>query len=170
MSIKPWGLIIAMLALLTACSDEAPVVIQPGLFTEDWPTVLHSKLVKNDKCIVDQINGIQAPQGELVFKSGETLSMSGWAFDLEGGTSSEIYVQLVSPGLTYNALATRTARADINQLFKLDTAWNTGFTLQATQNIEPNEYELRILQPLARGIAQCKPPIILQIDPASDKV
>lgn len=166
MSIKKRTLIIASLALVTGCSDRAPVVIPPGLFTEDWPTVLDNELVKNDKCIVDDINGIHAPQGELVFKSGEALNMSGWAFDPKRG-ASEIYVQLVSAGLTYNALAERTVRADINQLFKLDAAWTTGFSLRATQNIEPNEYQLRILQPFEGSVSQCKPPITLKIKPAS---
>jgi hypothetical protein len=164
MSLKKWIFLAGNMILLSGC-NRTPVVIQPGVFTQDLPTVLHEKLTRNDKCIVDLLNGINAPVGEFTFKSGEPLNMVGWAFDPEHG-APEIYMQLVSPGLTYTALAERTPRPDINQLFKTDAAWTTGFRLHATQNIEPNIYELRILQPYGDGVAQCKPPIVLKIEPA----
>jgi hypothetical protein len=160
----PW--LLASALFLNACSEGKPVVIQPGIFTEDWPTALRKELVESKRCAIDQINGKNPHQNTLSFKSGEPLNMSGWIFSQTDGVSPEVYVQLVGPALTYTALTQkRTPRPDLIQLFKLQSNWDAGFELQADQNAEPGEYRLEILQPGSKGIADCKIKVIVKIDP-----
>lgn len=163
MYLKAKQILIVTILVLSGCQEKT-VIIQPGAFTEEWPTVLRGELIKNKHCIVDQVNGVRA--AKLTIKQGEKIDLSGWAFTDQDGTPPYVYVQLVGPALTYTSLAqTRPPRPDVNQIHQLDSSWNAGFTLQATQNIEPNEYNIEILQPGDHGVAQCKTPIILKIAP-----
>jgi hypothetical protein len=168
MPIKVTRWFLASLFCLSACSEDKLVVIQPGVFGEDWPTVLRNELVTGKRCRVDQINGKDPNPHSLVFKSGETLTLSGWMFPNSESESPALYVQMVGPALTYTALAQkRPTRDDVNQYFKLDQKWNAGFELQATQNAEPSEYQLWILQPGSQGVVQCKTKVVIKIDPAT---
>ncbi len=157
----PWFLastftIVAGILWLSACSGGKPVVIQPGAFSEDWPTALRAELVENKLCALHRINGKNSHQPTLIFKSGESLSLSGWVFSKKDGALPAVYVQLVGPALTYTALAERrTPRPDVNQYFKLDPTWNTGFELQATQHAEPGKYRIDVLQAGEERVAQC---------------
>lgn len=171
MSIKASGWILASLLCLSACSEDKPVVIEPGAFTEKWPTALRGKLVKNKRCAIDSINGKSPHQATLTFQSGEALTLSGWMFSKTDGTPSGVFVQLVGPALTYTALAQkRTARLDVNQYFKLDPAWNTGFELQAEQNVEAGEYQLGILQTSDQSVIQCMTKVFIEIYPYNPDV
>ncbi|HET8710497.1 MAG TPA: hypothetical protein VFM32_03925 [Spongiibacteraceae bacterium] len=156
---------------LSACSDKHPIVIEPGKFSEDWPTALRKELLETNKCAADEINNIRTSQQQaFVFKSGDTLEISGWIFSKSDGSPAEVYVQLVGPALTYTALAQkRTARADVNQYFKLDPSWDTGYELQATQSAEAGEYKLEVLQPGPHGIAQCRTNLSLKIEPRTER-
>lgn len=170
MSIKASGWILASLLCLSACSEDKPVVIEPGAFTEKWPTALRGKLVKNKRCAIDSINGKSPHQATLTFKSGEALTLSGWMFSKTDGTPSGVFVQLVGPALTYTALAQkRTARLDVNRYYSLDADWRPGFELQAGQAAEPGVYRLEILQPGDRDIAQCDTKVEITIDPAVNR-
>lgn len=152
---------------LSACSEGKPVIIQPGLFSEDWPTAIRGALTKNNKCIIDSVNGKSTAQQHFSLKTGDALELSGWAFSEKSGTPPEIYVQLVGPALTYTAVAQRRlARPDVNQTFKLNPDWTPGFELKALQNAEANEYQLQILQQDDRRVARCETGIFIKIDPA----
>ena len=156
---------LATLLGLSACSDDKLVVLQPGTFSEDWPTAIRGKLIKNKKCAIDAVNGKSTEQRHFSLKNGEALVLAGWAFSQEDGPSPEVYVQLVGPALTYTAITqTRYARSDVNQYFKLDPAWITGFELKAVQNAEPNEYELHVLQAGKGGVAQCETDLFIKIE------
>lgn len=143
--------------LLISCAKEAPIVIEPGKFGEEWPTAIRGKLVRNKRCFVDAINGQSAAQ-TVHLRRGERIEIAGWAFSDDVGAPQDTYVQLVGPALTYTALTrTRVQRPDVNQYFKLDAQLITGFQLQATQNIEVGDYEVEIWQADAAGkqVAQC---------------
>lgn len=162
------GLLFSFASLLglSACSDGKPVVIQPGLFSEDWPTAIRGKLIKNNKCAIDSVNGKSTEQQHFSLKNGDALVLAGWVFSEKSGTPPEIYVQLVGPALTYTAVTqTRLARPDVNQTFKLNPDWTPGFELKAVQNAEPNEYQLQVLQQDERQVARCETGIYIKIDP-----
>lgn len=168
MSTRPQQYLLTGLLCLGACSEKAPVVIQAGVFSDAWPTELRGKLVKNKRCFIDQVNGKPLAEQSINVRSGQMLSFSGWAFSEADGAQPNVYVQLVGPALTYTALAQkRTARPDVNQYFKLDVTWNTGFELEAVQNIEPGEYRIEVLQPGKSGVAQCDKNLSLDIKPAN---
>lgn len=157
--------LVEILLGLSACSDRTPVVIQPGVFSEDWPTALRGKLIKNKRCIIDSVNSKSAASRHFSQKKGELLQLSGWVFSEHDGTPPEVYIQLVGPALTYTAITqTRIARPDVNQTFKLDPAWNAGFDLKAAQNAEPSEYELHVLQVGKQGVAQCASNVFIKIE------
>lgn len=151
---------------LSACSDDKPVVIAPGAFSQEWPTAVHGKLIKSGKCSIDTVNGkVTTQQQHFSIKRGVTLALSGWAFSTKDGVPAEVYVQLVGPALTYTGMTlSRSTRPDVNQLHNLDPSWNTGFTFTAVQNVEPNEYEIHVLLGGKDGIAQCTTGVFVQID------
>lgn len=158
-----WTLAIAL--TLSACSKEKPVTIQPGAFTQEWPTALRGEINNTQGCIVDRINGKSPYDQALTFKSGETLTMNGWTFSKNEGTPSDVYIQLVSPTMTYTALTQkRTSRADVSNAYKLSNEMTPGFELIATQKIEPGEYHIEVLQAGKRSVSQCEAKVSITIN------
>ena len=157
--------VIALSSLvLASCTKEAPVVIEPGKFGEEWPTAIRGNLIKNKRCIVDSING-KATRESLKIKRGQPLIIGGWTFSADAGTPSDLYIQLVSPALTYTALTQhRVERPDVVQIYKLDPNWKPGFELQASQNAEPGEYRVEILLPTREGVTQCQTQTFVKIE------
>jgi hypothetical protein len=147
--------------LLSGCNRTTS--IEPGKFVEDWPSALRGELIKNSKCAVDAVNGKSAKQPWTV-KRGEALVFTGWAF-VDKGAPPDVYVQIVGPALTYTALTrSRLPRPDVNQYFKLNPDINTGFELSATQDIEPGEYKIEVLQSSDGSVAQCKTQLDLKVN------
>lgn len=147
-------------------AEKNPVVIQPGKFVEEWPTAIRGRLIRHKKCAVDAVNGVEvARQPSISLKRGNMLQLSGWIFSEKDGAPAEIYVQLVGPTLTYTAIThTRTPRPDVNQYFDLGPSMHTGFELQASQNVEPSEYQIKILQPGQAGVAECETRVSIKIE------
>lgn len=157
-----------LLPILSGCGNDTPVVLEPGIFSEEWPTAIQGRLTDSKRCSVDSANGQDIHQGTITVKSGEALDLAGWVYSEKDGAPADVYVQLVGPALSYTAITrTRIDRPDVTDFFKLDPAIKAGFTLHAVQNAEPGQYQFQVLMPGAHGTVQCETRAGLKVEPAN---
>lgn len=161
---------ISLMLLISACSKDGPkqnVIIPPGKFVTNEPSIISNEQIKSKMCSLDTINGKQRKDGGWTVKQGEDVTFSGWAFSSDKKqAASEVYVQIMGPVQTYYAVTTqRHMRSDANQFHQADPALVIGFKLRAnTGGIEPGVYEIAILQSLKEKAEFCKTSVSLTIN------
>lgn len=148
-------------SLLVGCAKQDPrnVVIAPGQFVPDEPTVIASgKPVKSKKCSLDSIDDDgKAKERSWKSRRGNGISMIGWAFQNDGtAAGNEVYVRLTGAAKTYYAVTTsRHLRTDVNEYHRVNPG-EAGFKLTATtEQIEPGIYEIAILIAAGGNVETC---------------
>lgn len=113
-----------------------------------------SKVVEG--CALDAVDG-QAVVTESEVANKENVRLSGWAGDVENGTSPQVvYLQLDGPQGLYVRAARGTQRPDVATHFSkpglADAGWNANVDLSA---MPAGAYKVRVIQLVEGGAIAC---------------